>query len=98
VTYALAGVALVGAGAATYFGVRGVSERSSSCTASHVCGTSTYNDINVSFDLADLSIAVTALAIIGVGWTYAARPRSAAPQIRAAVGAHSEGIQLVGTF
>jgi hypothetical protein len=75
--YVAGGVALVAAGTGTYFGVSGVTERSG-CNPN--CSDTQRHDIySVKFPIADVSLAVTAVAAGIAVYLFWAAPRKAVP-------------------
>jgi hypothetical protein len=95
----LGGVGLAATGLFAGFGARGVSLRSSSaCDASHGCAASTYRQIQTSFDVADVSLAVAVLALAGATWIYLTTPRPRAPTLKVDAAAHVVSLRVGTTF
>lgn len=88
--YGLAGVALVGVGVFTYFGLSGVSDENNlrgSCKP--LCNPSDVSSVTTKYHVADAALAIGVVAAGAAAWVYFSRPAApGAPQTGARVGVH----------
>ena len=89
--YGLAGVAVVGLGVFTYFGLSGLSDENSlrgSCKP--LCNPSDVSSITTKYHVADAALAIGVVAAGAAAWVYFSRPAGpGAPQTGARIGVHA---------
>ncbi len=91
IAYGLAGVAVVGLGVFTYFGLSGLSDENGlrgSCRPA--CNPSDVSAVTTKYHIADAALAIGAVAAGAAAWLYFSRPASTgAPRTGARIGVHA---------
>ena len=77
-TYALGGVGIAATAVFAYFGIKGLSDRATSCNDAHVCDHATYNAVVTNFAVASVALGVAVVSLGGALWAYLAHKPSAA--------------------